>query len=329
MNVLITGYAGFIGYHMTKRLLENKDLNEVFAIDNFNNYYDIQLKRDRVKDLKKHYNYNKLNHYKTNITKFDSLTKILSKKKIDIIIHLAAQAGIRYSLKNPRSYIDNNIIGFFNIMELARINKIKKVIYASSSSVYGNSSKAPFHEKDMNNNPLQIYAATKISNEVIAASYSNLYQIQTIGLRFFTVYGPFGRPDMAIYKFVDSIFKNKKIALYNKGEYLRDFTFVDDITQGIDSIIKLSKRIVDKNKLHEIYNIGKGSPIKIIQLVKIIEDISGKKAKIDFKSSNIGEMNKTYSSTLELRKKFNFLPKTTIEDGISKFINWYKNYNLI
>ena len=328
MNVILTGVAGFIGFHLANRLMREKAIKNIIAIDNLNEYYDIQLKKNRIKKLKQNKNFHKLLISKIDINDYKKVLSLAKRFNVKIIYHLAAQAGIRYSFVNPRSYIDSNINGFFNIIEVARHLKINKLIYASSSSVYGNNTKAPYTEKSLTNEPLQLYAATKISNEVMAYAYSHLYKFHSIGLRFFTVYGPYGRPDMAIYKFVDSIYKKRKINLYGKGFMQRDFTYIDDI---IESIIKISKKNKiyckpKENNFHNIYNLGRGQPIKINILIKKIEKIIGKEAKIFHHSSNNSEMKKTHSSMKKFKKNFNFTPKIKIDEGLKLFIEWYKTY---
>ena len=238
MKILVTGFAGFIGFHVTQRLIKDITVKKILAIDNLNNYYDVKLKKERINILKRSDVNSKLVISKIDINNFIKLNNIVNKYKIDHIIHLAAQAGVRYSFTNPRSYIESNINGFFNILEISKNLKLKKLIYASSSSVYGKCNKTPFTEDLRVNQPLQLYASTKISNEVMAYAYSHLYKINTFGLRFFTVYGPYGRPDMAIYKFVDSIYNNKKINLFSNGLMKRDFTFIDDVVEGIFKILK-------------------------------------------------------------------------------------------
>ena len=256
MKILITGSAGFIGFHLSSKILSKGF--KVIGIDNLNSYYDVKLKKDRNNILKKNKNFI---FKKVDIKNYNALEKIFKKYKIDIVIHLAAQAGVRYSLKNPKSYIDNNISGFFNILDISKNFKIKKFIYASTSSIYGTQKKYPLKEKFETSNPIQLYAATKKSNEVIATSYNHLYKIRTIGLRFFTVYGPWGRPDMALFKFTKNILKGKPIHVYNHGKHSRDFTYVDDIVGGIFKI--LTSR--DKKKVNSIYNIGYGKEIPLLK----------------------------------------------------------------
>ena len=324
MDVIITGYAGFIGYHLTQKILGDISVKNIIAIDNLNNYYDTTLKKVRIKKLKQNKNSNKLKILNVDINNYNKIFAVAKKFNIKVIIHLAAQAGIRYSFTNPSAYIDSNINGFFSILELSKNLKVKKLIYASSSSVYGKNQTAPYSEKHNVNQPLQLYAATKISNETMAYAYSHLHKFKSIALRFFTVYGPYGRPDMAIYKFVDNIYKNKKIILYGNGKMLRDFTYINDITDGIIRVFKNKKNL--KKTYHDIYNLGRGKPIKIISLIKMIEGILGKKAKISLMKKNISEMQKTHCSINKFKRDFDFYPKTTLDKGLKSFIEWYEDY---
>jgi len=314
---LVTGSAGFIGFHLSKKLLLDGSI--VTGIDNINNYYDQKLKKDRNKILKKNKNYK---FKKIDIKNYKKLESVFKKNKFECVINLAAQAGVRYSLINPKSYIDNNIVGFFNVIDLVKKYKVKKIIYASTSSIYGIQSKFPIKENFDTNNPTQLYAATKKSNEVIAASYSKLYNINTIGLRFFTVYGPWGRPDMALFKFTKNIIKGKPIEVFNKGKHSRDFTFVDDIVDGIVKIIKKRKKILS----HKIYNIGNGKKVSLMEYIKLIEKNLNKKAKKKFLPLQKGDVIKTHSSTKLLRKDYGYISKTSVSHGVKKFINWYLSY---
>ena len=327
MKILVTGFAGFIGFHVTQRLIKDITVKKILAIDNLNNYYDVKLKKERINILKRSDVNSKLVISKIDINNFIKLNNIVNKYKIDHIIHLAAQAGVRYSFTNPRSYIESNINGFFNILEISKNLKLKKLIYASSSSVYGKCNKTPFTEDLRVNQPLQLYASTKISNEVMAYAYSHLYKINTFGLRFFTVYGPYGRPDMAIYKFVDSIYNNKKINLFSNGLMKRDFTFIDDVVEGIFKILKgkISKK--KENSSNHIYNIGRGKPIQILKLIKKLEKICKKKARLSLKKNNDFEMKQTYCSIKKLKKDFNYSPVTDLDKGLKEFDRWYKKYN--
>ena len=318
MTILITGSAGFIGYHVSKKILD-KNIR-VIGIDNINNYYDINLKKNRIKDLKKN---KKFSFYKVDLSNYKKLDNIVKNKKIKIIIHLAAQAGVRYSIANPRTYFKSNLEGFFNILEISRHNNIKHLIYASTSSVYGDSKKFPLSEKNRTDQPLSFYAATKKSNEVMAHSYSYIYKLSCTGVRFFTVYGPFGRPDMALFKFTKHILNNQPIDLYNKGNHFRDFTYVDDIVDGIYSLIKKQSK---KSIPYEIFNIGNGTPKKLLDYLKHIEKNLNKISKINKLPLQVGDIVKTHSNINKLKKYTGYKPKTNIKIGISRFIEWYKDY---
>ena len=314
---LITGSAGFIGFHLSYKFLSKGF--KVIGIDNLNNYYDVQLKKKRNNILKKNKNYF---FKKIDIKNYKSLETVFKKNKIHKVIHLAAQAGVRYSLKNPRSYIDNNINGFFNILELSKNYKVKKFVYASTSSIYGSQKKFPLKENLNTDNPIQLYAATKKSNELMATSYSHLYKMHTVGLRFFTVYGPWGRPDMALFKFTKNIIKGKPIEVFNKGKHVRDFTYIDDIVDGIIKVV-LDK----KNKFgSKIFNIGNGKKIKLLKYIQLIEKNLKKKARKKFLPLQKGDVYKTHSDTRLIKKYFNYNPKTGVNHGIKKFIEWYISY---
>ena len=322
MRYLITGHAGFIGFSLAKSILENKK-NFVVGIDNFNKYYDVKLKKQRIKILKKINNKKNLKSYNCDLRDEKKLKRIFSSYKFDIVVNLAAQAGIRYSLENPKEYVTSNINGFFNLIDLAKKNKVKKFIYASSSIVYGNSSKIFFSETDNTNKPLQIYAATKISNEMIAHSYSHLYNLNTIGLRFFTVYGPWGRPDMAIFKFTKNIFENKTINLFNSGKNLRDFTYIDDVILCIKNIC-LSKKFLKKK--FQILNIGNSKPVQTLKMLNILEKILKKKAKKKLSKKFKADSFKTSANTYLIQNMYKMKIKTKMEDGLNYFIEWYKSY---
>ncbi len=318
MKILVTGCAGFIGYHLSKKLLQKKI--EVFGIDNINDYYDISLKKDRLKNLKKYKNFY---FYKYDLVNLKNLNNLIKKNKIKYVVHLAAQAGVRYSIQNPHSYFRSNLEGFFNILEVCKTNKIKHLIFASTSSVYGNSKKFPLKESDNTDNPLSFYAATKKSNEVMAHSYSYLYKLPCTGVRFFTVYGPYGRPDMALFKFTKNIIKNYKIDLFNYGKHIRDFTYIDDVVNALEVLVfKPSKTEIPYN----IFNIGNGKPEKLLKYLRLIEKNLSKKAKISNYSIQLGDVYKTHASIMKLKKYVTFNPKFKIESGIKKFIKWYLEY---
>jgi len=318
MNILVTGCAGFIGYHLSKKLLDNNF--SILGIDNLNNYYDVKLKKDRLLILKQ---YKKFKFVKIDISKKKQLSKIFSLKKFDIVINLAAQAGVRHSIKNPEAYLSSNIIGFFNIIDLASRYRVKHFIFASTSSVYGDNENFPLNEIQNSDKPLNFYAATKKSNEVIAYSYSNIHKLSVTGLRFFTVYGPFGRPDMALFKFTKAIKNKKYIQLYNNGNHTRDFTYVDDVAE---SILRLLDK-QSKNKIpYQIFNIGSNKPIKLKTFVDTIKKNLNIKVRVKNLPFQKGDIKKTHADNTLLSKKTKFRPLTDIDYGIKKFIIWYKKY---
>lgn len=315
-TILVTGSAGFIGFHVTKKLLETG--NKVIGIDSLNNYYEPKLKKDRNKILLESKNYK---FYKLNLKNEKELKKIFTENKIDKICHLAAQAGVRYSLENPLAYEESNLKGFINIIECARHFKVKDFIYASSSSVYGKNEmgKKGFKESDEVNQPISLYAATKKANELIAYNYHHLFGINCTGLRFFTVYGPYGRPDMAIYIFTKNILAGKNIDVYNYGKMFRDFTYIDDIVNGIIGAL-------EKSYPYEIFNLGNSNTVKLKYLIKTIEKNLEQKAKIKLKPIQPGDVEKTFANISKAKKMLNFSPKTKIEKGIRNFVKWYKDY---
>ena len=318
MKILVTGCAGFIGFHLSNYLL--KQNLEVIGIDNLNEYYDVNLKKTRISLLKKFKNF-KFNKF--DLIKKNKLNEIIKKNKISYIVHLAAQAGVRYSIQNPQTYFINNLEVFFNILETSKTNKIKHLIFASTSSVYGENTKFPLNENDNTDNPISFYAATKKSNEILAHSYSYIYKLPCTALRFFTVYGPFGRPDMALFKFTKKILQNKKIELYNHGNHFRDFTYIADIIDGITPIIKKPKK--DKIPFN-IFNIGKGKSQKLISYLNSIEKKLNKKAKIKKIPLQLGDIKKTHSDVSLLNKYSGYSPTTDIDKGVSDFIDWYLEY---
>ena len=320
MNILITGCAGFIGFSITNYLLQkkNKKLN-LIGLDNLNSYYDINLKKKRLFILKK----NNFKFYKINITNFKKLDEIVKSNKIDIIIHLAAQAGVRYSINNPEEYFKSNMLGFFNILEVSRKNKIKHLVYASTSSVYGDNDKFPLKENFDTSNPLSFYAATKKSNEVMAYSYSNIYKLKCTALRFFTVYGEYGRPDMSLFIFTKSLLSQKFINFFNNGNHIRDFTYINDVVKIIDKIIKKPS---NKTIPHQIFNVASQSPKKLKYFLEVIENKIGKKSKIRNMPFQKGDVFKTHGSVSKIYKIIKFRPTTKIEEGVNNFINWYKKY---
>ncbi len=316
MRILITGAAGFIGFHLAKKLIEKKIF--VLGVDNLNNYYDSSLKKNRLKVLKKskYFKFKKLD-----ISDFKNLNLIFKKNKINKVINLAAYAGVQYSLKYPEKYIFTNEIGFFNILELVKKYKIKKLLFASSSSVYG-LNKLPFKETQNTDEPISLYAATKKNNEILAYYYSKQFNINIIGIRFFTVYGPYGRPDLSIFKFCNQILSNKKLKLFNKGNNYRDFTYIDDL---IDNLFKLIN-IKNKKNFFKILNISSGKKIKIFDLVKLLEQKLQKKAKIMLEKKLSTDITASLSYSSELKKIIKVRKATTFNLGIRKFISWYKSY---
>lgn len=313
-TILITGSAGFIGFHTSQQLLKQKI--KVIGLDNFNNYYNISLKKDRNKILEK---YNNFKLYKGDLKNLSFVKKIFKENKIDKVCHLAAQAGVRYSLTHPHIYIQSNLVGFTNLIDETKNAGIKDFIYASSSSVYGNNKKIPFSVKDSVDHPISLYAATKKSNELIAYTYHHLYGLNCTGLRFFTVYGPYGRPDMAYFKFTKAILENKPIDIYNFGKMKRDFTYIDDIVAGVINALK-------KSYPYEIFNLGNNKPVKLEYFIECIEKELNKKAKKTYLPMQPGDIPETYADIDQSAKMLNYHPKTNIEKGIKKFIEWYREY---
>lgn len=346
MKILITGTAGFIGYHLSKKLIERGDT--VIGVDQINDYYDIELKYSRLKRLGiekerivegnkiKSLVYSNHHFYKGDLENKDFIDFVFKSEKPDAVCNLAAQAGVRYSLKNPQAYIDSNIVGFINILEACRHNGVENLSYASSSSVYGLNKRLPFSTKDNVDHPVSLYAATKKSNELMAHTYSHLFGIRTTGLRFFTVYGPFGRPDMALFLFAKAALENGSIDVFNHGEMVRDFTYVDDIIKGIINVVdNPAKGSPDFNSNptpnassapYRIYNIGKNNPVKLMDFIIAIEKKTGKKVKKNFMEIQPGDVPETYADVTDLEHDFNYKPNTSIDFGISKFIDWYRDY---
>lgn len=316
MKILVTGCAGFIGFHLSKHLLEEN--NNVIGVDNINNYYDPNLKEKRLNILKKN---KKFKFYKLDICNEDKIIKVF-KKRIDCVINLAAQAGVRYSLENPDAYFQSNLKGFYNILINSKRFKIKHLIFASTSSVYGNQKLIPIDENSDITNPIQFYAATKTSNELMASSFSQLYQMKISALRFFTVYGPWGRPDMALFKFTNNILRKKQIDIYNFGKHKRDFTYIDDCVNAIKLIIHAKK----KRKKFEVFNIANGKSEKLEKYIKIIERELKLKAKKKYLPLQKGDIQTTSANINKIKKFVKYKPSVNIETGIKKFIEWYKFY---
>lgn len=311
MNILVTGGAGFIGFHVARALLERGD--KVVIIDNFNDYYDPKLKHARIAQIKK---YKSLTIIRADISNYKVMEKIFKKHGFDKICHMAAQAGVRYSLKNPLQYEKSNNLGMLTLLELARIYGIKDIVYASSSSVYGGNKKTPFSEKDRVDNPVSLYAATKKCNELYAYVYHKLYGLNCTGLRFFTVYGPWGRPDMALFKFVKNITEDKPIKVYNNGKMKRDFTYISDIVNGVLAAI-------DNPYPYEIINLGNNKPIELNKFIELIEKALGKKAKKKMAPMQKGDVIETFADIEKAKKLLKFKPEVKIEEGIRKFVEWY------
>ena len=330
MNILVTGSAGFIGYHLTKRLCSEGF--SVTGIDNINEYYDPSLKQSRLSQLK---SFDNFNFQKIDICNSKDLFKVFEVGKFQRVIHLAAQAGVRYSLESPHTYVYSNIEGFLNILEASKSNNIEHLVYASSSSVYGLNNQFPFSSKHSTDHPASLYAATKKSNEMMAHSYSHLFGIPTTGLRFFTVYGPWGRPDMALFIFTDSILKGKEISVNNNGNMKRDFTYIDDIIEGIYRIQQIppetkkneSILVSDESRApYSIFNIGAGNPIGLMEFIEIVEDNLGIKAKIDFKPMQLGDVESTHADISELFEKTGYTPKHSVSAGVKEFVTWFRDY---
>jgi|TARA_B100001964_G_C14190124_1_gene580647 UDP-glucuronate 4-epimerase len=318
-KILITGCAGFIGFHCSAAFLKNKKFL-VIGIDNINNYYDQNLKLNRLKILKKDNNFT---FVKIDMNEEKKIYKLFEENKFSYVIHLAAQAGVKYSIKNPREYLSSNINGFFNILEASRIFKVKHFIYASSSSVYGDNKSFPLKENLVTDKPLSFYAATKKSNELMAYSYSNIYNLPTTGLRFFTVYGPWGRPDMALFKFTDSILKSKTLTLFNNGKHVRDFTYIDDVVRYLTSIIyKPSLKKIP----YQIFNISSNDPKHLMTYLKQIEISIGKKTKVKKENLQKGDIYKTHGDSSAISKITKIKISFDINKGIRNFVLWYKNY---
>tara|TARA_B100000963_G_scaffold360362_1_gene390930 strand:- start:4275 stop:5228 length:954 start_codon:yes stop_codon:yes gene_type:complete len=316
MKILITGCAGFIGFHLTNTLLQGGK-HKILGIDNLNNYYPLKIKLTRLRNLKKYKNFS---FSKGFIENNNFLKKKIKKFKPELIFHLAAQAGVRYSFKDPKTYYNSNISGFYNILENSRTSSVKHLIFASSSSVYGNNKNYPLKENLDINNPISFYASTKVCNEILAKSYSNNFKLNITGIRFFTVYGPFGRPDMFIYKLFDSLIKGKKINVYNYGQHFRDFTYIDD---AIKSLIMISKK---KKKGFEVFNICSGRPIFLKKIIKICEKLTKRKTKIKYLTLQKGDIKKTHGSPTKIFKYTKNIRSTSIESGLTSFYNWFKNY---
>lgn len=334
-KILVTGAAGFIGYHLCEALI--KQGHHVIGLDNINDYYDVNLKYARLHELgiekesasvfskisESMIHGSHMQFIRLNLEDRNTLPKLFKTYQFDMVCNLAAQAGVRYSIENPEAYIDSNINGFLNVLECCRHHNVKRLVYASSSSVYGNTDKTPFEETANVNQPISLYAATKKSNELMAHTYSHLYKIETIGLRFFTVYGPWGRPDMAMFLFTDAIINNKPIKVFNNGNLSRDFTYIDDIVEGVvNTLIKDSKN----DSLYKLYNIGNGKPVQLLDFIEFLEtelNISAIKKMLPMQA---GDVHQTFANTTSLERDYNYKPQITIDKGIQEFVLWYKGF---
>ena len=331
-TALVTGAAGFIGFHLSKRLL--KDGIKVIGVDNLNDYYDVSLKTDRLNLLQ---DFKEFSFFKIDLSDRPGLEKIVKNNHIEVVVNLAAQAGVRYSLENPNAYVNSNIVGFLNILECCRHSNVKHLVFASSSSVYGANTKMPFSVHDNVDHPVSLYAASKKSNELMAHTYSHLFNLPCTGLRFFTVYGPWGRPDMALFLFTEAIIKGKPIKIFNHGKMQRDFTYIDDIVEGIVRVMEKlpqpdpswSGENSDPGSSYtnyKIYNIGNNQPVELMTFVKAIENALGQSAVKEFFDLQPGDVPATFADVDDLIKDVGFKPKTDINIGIEKFIDWYKTY---
>lgn len=338
-KILVTGVAGFIGFHTSKVLLSKG--HTVVGIDNINDYYDTNLKFNRLNELGIDRNeasvfnnnclsnkYNKqFSFVRVNLEDRKNLPKLFEKEQFDVVCNLAAQAGVRYSLENPESYVDSNLVGFLNLLECCRNFNIKHLVYASSSSVYGLNKKIPFSTEDNVDNPISLYAATKKSNELMAHTYSHLFKIPTTGLRFFTVYGPWGRPDMAMFLFTNAIVNNKPIKVFNYGKMERDFTYIDDIVEGVVRILEQPNTTrIEKNDLYKVYNIGNNNSIKLLDFIKEIELNLGTEAEKTMLPIQPGDVERTWANVDDLMKDYDYKPNTPISQGVKAFVDWYKSY---
>jgi UDP-glucuronate 4-epimerase len=329
-KILVTGAAGFIGSHLVKRLLERGD--EVVGLDNLNDYYDVNLKKARLSQLETYQNFR---FFKLDLANREGMAELFAREKFQRVVNLAAQAGVRYSIENPYAYVDSNLVGFANILEGCRHHGVEHLVFASSSSVYGLNTKMPFSVHHNVDHPISLYAATKKANELMAHTYAHLYGIPTTGLRFFTVYGPWGRPDMALFKFTKAILDNKPIDVYNYGKMRRDFTYIDDIIEGVVRVLdRLPKPNTDWSGEfpdpgsspagYRLYNIGNNNPVELMRFIETLEKTLGKPAKKNLLPMQAGDVQATYADVADLEREVGFKPQTSIEEGIGRFVEWYK-----
>lgn len=320
-TILVTGAAGFIGYHLSKRLLESGC--RVAGVDNCNDYYDPSLKRARLNELR---SFQRFSFTEGDLADPAVVEALFAETKPGVVVHLAAQAGVRYSIDNPRAYIESNIVGFFNMLEGVRKYPVEHFLYASSSSVYGNREQTPFSVRDRVDQPISLYAATKKSDELFAYTYSHLYDIPATGLRFFTVYGPFGRPDMAYFKFTKAIFEGKPIDVYNEGNMLRDFTYVDDVTSCVERMLHCPPKPDETGARNAVYNIGNNKPVRLLDFIRSLEQAIGRRAELRFLPMQAGDVEKTYADITETQRDFAFSPSTGVDEGLQRFVDWYRDY---
>jgi UDP-glucuronate 4-epimerase len=332
MKILVTGAAGFIGFHLSRRLLDRGD--EVVGLDNLNDYYDVRLKHARLERLAGH---ERFSFHKIDVADRDAMAALFAREKFDRVVHLAAQAGVRYSLENPHAYVDSNLVGFVNVLEGCRHSKVEHLVYASSSSVYGANTRMPFATHDNVDHPVSLYAATKKANELMAHTYSHLYGLPTTGLRFFTVYGPWGRPDMALFLFTDAILSGRPIDVYNHGNMRRDFTYIDDIIEGV---VRVTDRVARSNPSwsgddpepgssyapFKVYNIGNHDPVELMTMIETLEDCLGQKAEKNLMPMQPGDVPATYADVEDLMEDVGFKPATPLREGIGQFVAWYREY---
>lgn len=317
MHILVTGAAGFIGFHLVQHL--TKMGHSVVGLDNLNTYYDVKLKLAR---LQRSEHLPQYRFQQTDLTDSAAMRQLFAEERFDLVLHMAAQAGVRYSLENPEAYVQSNLVGFLELLECCRHYGKPRLIYASSSSVYGMSDQVPFEEDARTDQPVSLYAATKKSNELLAYSYSHLYNLDTTGLRFFTVYGPWGRPDMAMFLFTDAVMNDRPIKVYNHGNLARDFTFIDDVVQGIGKMVNSNE---SGQENYKIYNIGRSKPVNLMEFIAAIEESTGKKAILDHQDMQPGDVERTWADVSKLHTDFDYSPSISVRDGVRQFVDWYRN----